>query len=221
MSAAYTESELSLFIACYPYWQNSDLSEYLGRSLHSIHNKAKKLGLSKHRLALSLTRSKAAKLSDNAGRFPAKHGYAHKGNATYTTWASMVARCYYEKHKSYDRYGGRGIEMCTEWRESFECFLIDMGDRPPGKTIGRIDNEGHYCKENCRWETWREQQNNRRTNRVISAFGKEQTVMQWCREIGINPDTLSYRISRLGWPVEKALTKPVKVQRNNSTRYKP
>ena len=80
----------------------------------------------------------------------------------YTTWCAMKARCHNSNATEYKNYGGRGITVCTEWRLSFETFIKDMGERPStNHTLDRIDNDGIYCKENCRWATWKQQQENR------------------------------------------------------------
>lgn len=82
----------------------------------------------------------------------------------YSTWRSMNIRCYDERHKAFHRYGGRGIEVCLEWRWDnsfgFINFLKDVGERPVGFTLDRVNNDLHYCKDNCKWSTKREQQNN-------------------------------------------------------------
>jgi len=96
-----------------------------------------------------------------------KHGHAKNtilavgGSRTYHSWASMIQRCYNTKLPAYVRYGGRGITVCESWRESFQAFLDDMGDRPPGTSIDRIDNDARYCKSNCRWATVKQQLLNR------------------------------------------------------------
>lgn len=86
------------------------------------------------------------------------------GSPTYWTWASMIGRCYRPTSKSYPRYGGVGIAVCDEWRDSFEAFVEDMGERPADKTLDRIDNELGYGPSNCRWATAEEQLANRRAS---------------------------------------------------------
>jgi hypothetical protein len=123
----------------------------------------------------------------------------------YKAWVHIKGRCYNPATKSYARYGGRGITVCGRWRESFEAFLEDMGQRPSSDhSIDRIDNDGNYSPENCRWATREEQGANKRNNRYIVARGKRQTVSQWARELGVPVQVLDKRLTR-GWDHERVV----------------
>lgn len=89
------------------------------------------------------------------GKARTKHGYHN--TPTYHSWRSMKKRCYQKAHDSYPRYGGRGIQVCAEWKDSFETFLADMGVKPAGMSLDRIDPDGDYEPANCRWATFRDQ----------------------------------------------------------------
>jgi hypothetical protein len=138
-----------------------------------------------------------------------RHGKAT--SYVYGVWKQMIQRCENPKNPAYHNYGGRGISVCEEWHD-FEAFFSDMGDRPKGYSIDRIENDKGYSKENCKWSTMSEQLNNTRRNRMVTLNGRTQTMEQWSQETGIGWHTLRQRIDRLGWPVELALTTPVKVK---------
>jgi hypothetical protein len=125
----------------------------------------------------------------------------------YKAWAAMVARCDHPTHTSYSSYGGRGITYDPRWKD-FSAFLADMGERPAGMTLDRIDNDGPYCRENCRWATAEQQQNNRRCNRLVEYAGLTYTLAQWASITGFQFGTLRNRLDR-GWSVERSLTEPV------------
>jgi hypothetical protein len=104
-------------------------------------------------------------------------------------------------------YGGRGITICDEW-SSFAKFAEDMGNKPPGMTLGRIDNDAGYSKENCRWETMKQQARNRRNTRYVEAFGERLCLQEWSDIYGISDDTLRFRLKK-GMSAELALSQPV------------
>ncbi len=101
-------------------------------------------------------------------------------------------------------YADRSIAIDPRWHR-FENFLADMGERPPGMTLDRIDNDGPYAPHNCRWADPKQQGNNRRNNRWVTYDGRTQTIAQWAREIGISKGALYNRIIIFGWPLDKAM----------------
>ncbi len=115
---------------------------------------------------------------------------------TYRTWYAMIRRCHNPANADFQRYGGRGIQVCNRWRMSFRVFLEDMGIRPSGLTIDRIDNNGNYEPGNCRWATPLEQQQNTRAARSILFDGRSKTLRDWARETGISASTLRRRLKQ-------------------------
>jgi hypothetical protein len=120
----------------------------------------------------------------------------------------MIQRCTNPKRKDFHRYGGRGIKVCNRWL-TFENFLADMGPRPAGLLLDRLNNDGDYEPSNCEWRTKAQQVRNRCTNRVLTYQGRTMCIMDWAAEIGAPWSSLFYRINR-GWTVERALSEPFK-----------
>jgi hypothetical protein len=138
-----------------------------------------------------------------------RHGHRPRGDAspTYQSWQAMKSRCCCLGDHAYSQYGGRGIKVCEKWMR-FEGFLADMGQRPDGHSLDRIDNDGDYEPSNCRWATRSQQQRNTRGNRLLTFRGETMCVAAWAERIGLNESTLWCRITRSGWSVEDALTRP-------------
>lgn len=123
---------------------------------------------------------------------------------TFGSWKSMMYRCYNPGDKCFSLYGGRGITVCDRWHD-FYLFLEDMGLRPEGYTLDRIDPDGNYGPDNCRWATLKEQGRNRRNSRRIEFNGETKTLVEWGELYGVAPEAISRRILR-GWSVEKSIT---------------
>lgn len=146
---------------------------------------------------------------EHNGRFKKTHGLIR--SRTYKTWQAMKYRCECpETSDHFANYRGRGISICERWR-TFENFLADMGERPPGMTLDRINNDGNYEPDNCRWASIKQQSNNHRWNVLLEHDGKTLTLMQWHEVSGIRYTTIRQRLLR-GWTVEKALTTPVETK---------
>jgi hypothetical protein len=125
----------------------------------------------------------------------------------------MIQRCTNPSLKSYPGYGGRGIKICDRWRTSFAAFLADMGERPEGASLDRIDNDGDYEPGNVRWATQAEQNRNQRRSRWLEYAGVSLPLADWAAALGLNYHTLHNRVTQSGWPVERALTEGVAPER--------
>jgi hypothetical protein len=133
-----------------------------------------------------------------------------KVRSEFRIWDGILQRCLNENSPAYQSYGGRGISVCERWRTSFENFFADMGEKPsPLHTIDRIDNNGNYEPDNCRWATKKEQGRNKRNNKRIVFRGEEKTLSEWGEIFGLSSSIIGSRIFRYGWTVEQAITTPL------------
>jgi hypothetical protein len=138
-----------------------------------------------------------------------KHGNCMKHSdsetATYTSWRAMRERCKNPNDKMWPEYGGRGIEVCKRW-DSFENFLSDMGSRPTGTTLDRINQDKGYSKENCRWADKKTQNRNKRDNRMLTIYGKTMCLADWHEIVAhqVSYDAIKRRLQR-GWDHKQAV----------------
>lgn len=140
------------------------------------------------------------------GRTHGQHGMSY--TPEYRIWAAMKDRCHNPHNKSYYLYGERGINVCESWRNLFDVFFADMGPRPSVEcSLDRIDNDGDYCPENCRWATKSEQSRNRRDNQLLTVDGITLTLTAWSERTGIKRATLDSR-RRAGWSPERIVSLP-------------
>ncbi len=140
------------------------------------------------------------------------HGESHgmHGISEYNAWISAKGRCTNPNNAAFKHYGQRKIKMCNQWLSSFSTFFKDMGQRPKGMTLDRIDNDGPYSPENCRWASWETQLNNKRTTLHITLSGQTKSISEWSKIVGISKNRIWRRINELGWSHEKAVTTPLK-----------
>ena len=186
--------------------------EFIGRSSHKgfawrcLCDCGNTIDVQYEKLRAHRTKSCGCLMQENQRNF---RGVGHPTHGcsettTYASWIKIKERCFNPNHHKYPRYGGRGITVCDQWSNSFENFLADMGKRPEGTTIDRIDNDGDYCPENCRWGTGEQQANNKSTNVFLTFNGVTQTIAQWGRELNLCANTLYNRRKR-GLDVDKIL----------------
>lgn len=144
-----------------------------------------------------------------------KHGYGvNQGkNPTYRSWEAMKYRCDNPSYSCFSDYGGRGIAYCDRW-EKFENFLADMGPRPDGMTLDRVDCEKGYSPENCRWADVKTQRRNRRDVRLYEYRGELYMLERLARDHGLSVHFLYQRINRDGMSVEDAVNKPSRVKKS-------
>lgn len=131
-------------------------------------------------------------------------------------WSHMKARCYNPKNSSYKNYGGRGVKVCKEWKDNFQAFYkwsyangYDENAKRGECTLDRIDVNGNYCPENCRWVSQDIQSRNKRQNIKIEYNGETKVLKDWALELGINYGTLYSRVHNPNWDIERCFTEPV------------
>ncbi len=150
-------------------------------------------------------RIKSCGCAPNSGQFKGTH--KDTNSPTYVSWRSMLDRCLRPTAHNYSLYGGRGITICPTWINSYECFKEDMGDRPKGHTLDRINGDLGYNLSNCRWATSLQQANNTKLNIKLTHQGNEGTLRYWEEVTGLSISILRNRY-RAGWETEDILTIP-------------
>lgn len=150
-------------------------------------------------------------MTDDARPYNFKHGYGE--TRIYGVWSAMIRRCEVKADSGYHKYGGRGITVCERWHDIIN-FIADTGEQPAGKSLDRINNDGPYCPENCRWVTPMEQGSNTRQNLRMTHRGETRHLSEWARHIGISLSGLRNRL-RLGWTLDAALSTPVNTALRN------
>lgn len=141
------------------------------------------------------------------------HGLSSK--RLYVIWKGMLARCYKPTNDSYSRYGARGISVCEEWKDvAIFVTWAESNGYKDHLSIDRINSDGNYYPDNCRWVTIKKQQNNKSSNRILEHDGKKLNIAQWGELLSLNRRTISNRL-RMGWGVSRALTTPVNTRRKS------
>ena len=151
----------------------------------------------------------------NLDRIAERNKIIHKTHGETNTklfhiWGGIKSRCKNPNMNNYHDYGGKGVSICEEWDNSFEAFRdwsYENGYKD-GLTIDRIDSNGNYCPENCRWATVKEQNRNRKSNKLITYNGETHCIADWADILGINYDVLQHRISVAKMPIKKAFEMP-------------
>lgn len=182
----WTEKEEKFIRDNFRHMSNKEIADSLNRTSSSVSNKKQIMGCSSYKLR-GITKLDG-----------------------YINWKSMMSRCYNMKKDTYSLYGGRGITVCEEWHDAVSfCSWASNNGWEKGLTVDRIDNDGNYCPENCRWATQKEQHRNKRNNRILSAFGESKTLIEWAEDdrCVVSYSCFSSRIYR-EWDVERSLCTP-------------
>jgi hypothetical protein len=175
-----------------------------------------------HRLISGNTKSCGCYMRESVIKRKTTHGGSKRKQKErlYNIWNGMKNRCFNEKDKNYKNYGARGIKVCDEWQNdyvSFRKWAIENGYKSK-LSIDRINNNGNYCPENCRWATKIVQNNNTRQNHYIEYNGERKTVSEWARFYGLTRECLKNRIQK-GWETERALKTPSR-NKNKKQKFK-
>jgi hypothetical protein len=134
-----------------------------------------------------------------AARLTHGHTVGHTQSTEYRTWIAVLHRTSHPNQVGYPNYGGRGISICPEWKDSFTRFLADMGLKPtPQHTIERVDVDGNYTPANCKWATRIEQAANKRTSVLIEGLGSRKVLAEWARVFEVSPTKLKKNINECG-----------------------
>ncbi len=159
---------------------------------------------------------KIEKLKLNGGKNKT-HGHCSNRTRTYRTWEGMKRRCCTDKDRGSIDYKGRGIKICDRWME-FKNFLEDMGERPENKTLDRKDNDGGYCKENCRWADAQQQARNKRSNALVEYNGNKITIAELSEITGLRFGLLWDRIFTQKYSVYDAVNKRIETKEDKTKR---
>lgn len=160
-------------------------------------------------IGMGQTRSCGCLVPEVSGSLNLTHGRSK--TKAHVAWCHMNRRCYAKTYIRYPNWGGRGITVCDRWRHSFENFLADMGEPPtPKHSLDRIDNDGPYAPQNCRWATLSEQARNKRSNLVVTAWGETKLVAEWLEDARcvVVRSALLYRLYDRNTPPELAMSTP-------------
>lgn len=163
------------------------------------------------------TKSCGCLRKETAARLGRSHAKPGRRTVEYRTWIAIKGRCYNPNHQDFPDYGGRGVRVSDDWLCSYEQFLHDMGRRPEGTSIDRIDVNGGYSADNCRWSTLETQMNNRRNTSYLEHEGLRLPLGEWTKRVGINKACIVQRLNH-GWSTADALSTEVRFRSPNGVR---
>lgn len=204
----WTDDERSTVARLFETTPCSHIGSLISRSERAVAHEASRLGLARTPEQQQLIDDAARAASGLAKKGkPRKHGLCCAGekHELYSVWVSMKTRCLNPRARSFKNYGARGIKVCDRWMNSFEAFQNDMGARPAGMTLERVDVNRGYEPGNCVWATRSRQARNKRRTPLLEAFGRRQCLADWADEFGVPHRLVDNRVRRLGWSLEDAL----------------